>query len=281
MENMNYAFSRCLDVTSSEVTLMQRINFLENLLDLQQKASIENNISLLREKETNETKSRFVSIASHEFRTFLTRIHLSASLIKDYHGRMDQQKIYAHLDKIRMAVGDLTAILDDFLSVERIDASKIDPVWKEFDLNILSGEVINEMQSLTKPGQTIKYKTVNVSSNLNLDKKLLKHCLVNLISNAIKYSGDNGCIELTTNIQETRCQISVKDNGIGIPQADQQRLFEAFFRANNTGNIQGTGLGLNIVKRYIELMNGKISVESTENIGTTFTLTFPIYPVII
>ena len=272
---MNHAILRTLDVTSAEVTLMQRINFLETQLDLQQKAGIENNISLLKEKQSNETKSRFVSIASHEFRTFLTRIHLSASLIKDYHGRMDQQKIYAHLDKIRMAVGDLTAILDDFLSVERIDAAKIDPVWNDFDLNILATEVIDEMQLLTKAGQNIKFENANVISNVNLDKKLLKHCLVNLISNAIKYSGDNGCIEVTTYIQKTGCHICVKDNGIGIPQADQQRLFEAFFRANNTVNIQGTGLGLNIVKRYTELMNGNISVESKENIGTTFTLCFP------
>jgi two-component system sensor kinase FixL len=222
-----------------------------------------------------------VSIASHEFRTFLTRIYLSASLIKDYRERMDQQKISSHLDKIRMAVGDLTAILDDFLSVERIDAFKIKAVWQEFDLNVLAAEVINEMQLLTKTNQKIVCEYSSNTSILNLDKKLLKHCLVNLVSNAIKYSGDQGCIELNFDIQAVTCRISVKDNGIGIPAADKEHLFEAFFRANNTSNIQGTGLGLNIVKRYTELMNGNIRVESAENIGTTFILSFPTNPAII
>jgi len=263
----------------SEEILLSRIDFLENIIANQDKAKTETEISLLKEKELNETKSRFVSIASHEFRTYLTRIYLSASLIKDYRERMDQQKISLHLDKIRMAIGDLTAILDDFLSIEKIDTSKINPVWQEFDVNVLAEEVINEMQLLTKPNQNIKYEQCITMSNINLDKKLLKHCLVNLVSNAIKYSGDYGCIELTIATYEGRCLIQVKDNGIGIPAADQDRLFEAFFRASNTSNIQGTGLGLNIVKRYTELMNGMISMNSTENIGTTFILSFPENPV--
>ncbi|WP_158799055.1 sensor histidine kinase KdpD [Pedobacter sp. L105] len=271
---MNYNIVNSHDVPLSEEMLLDRINFLENIIEVQDKVKIETDITLLKEKELNQTKSRFVSIASHEFRTFLTRIHLSASLIKDYHERLDQQKINAHLDKIKKAVGDLTAILDDFLSVEKIDSCKIDPVWSDFDLKVLAEEVINEMQILKKTGQRIKYVDIGTGSKLNLDKKLLKHCLVNLISNAIKYSSEDGCIELTTDIQDEKCHIQVKDDGIGIPEADQKRLFEAFFRANNTGNIQGTGLGLNIVKRYTELMKGQITMESVQDVGTTFMLFF-------
>jgi signal transduction histidine kinase len=108
-----------------------------------------------------------------------------------------------------------------------------------------------------------------------LDKNLLRHCLANLLSNAIKYSGDHGLIELNSAVTETGCSINISDNGIGIPAADQAQLFDAFFRATNTAGIQGTGLGLNIVKRYANLMQGTVSFESREKYGTTFTLSFP------
>lgn len=272
---MNHSATNNSEVTLSEKALLDRIKFLEHVIEVQEKVKIETDISLLRETESNQTKSRFVSIASHEFRTFLTRIHLSASLIRDYHDRLDQEKIFLHLDKIKVAVGDLTTMLEDFLSIEKIDSLKIVPVWSTFNLSSLANEVVKEMQPLTKSGQQIKYEHSGTDTNVNLDKKLLKHCLVNLISNAIKYSNAHKCITLMTDIQDGSCQISIRDEGIGIPESDQAHLFEAFFRANNTANIQGAGLGLNIVKRYAELMKGRINFQSTENIGTVFTLSFP------
>jgi two-component system sensor kinase FixL len=260
----------------SDTGLLERISFLETVIKMQEEAGKEASRSLLKEKEIGETKSRFVSIASHEFRTYLTRIHLSASLIKDYQDRLDKQKITEHLDKIKLAVGDLTAILDDFLSVERIDAKKILPVYDQFDLELLTVEVIADMELLLKPGQLIKHQHIGAGSVVNLDKKMLKHCIVNLISNAMKYSGKAAIIHVTTTIQNDKFHIHVRDNGIGIPKADHKKLFNAFFRANNTSNIPGTGLGLNIVKRYTELMQGKITVKSTEDIGTIFMLSFPL-----
>jgi len=265
-------------ILKSQQGLIDRINLLENSVKAHQEAAIETGKALSREKDINATKSRFVSIASHEFRTFLTRIYLSASLIKDYQHRLDQQKIATHLEKIKIAVGDLTAILDDFLSVEKIDSRKVFPVYEPFDLKLLAEEVIDDMELLLKPGQIINHQHTGTGCVVNLDKKMLKHCIVNLVSNAMKYSGSAAIINVSTAVQDDQCYIHVEDNGIGIPREDQKLLFTAFFRANNTSNIQGTGLGLNIVQRYTELMQGKVTLKSTEDIGTLFMLSFPSSP---
>src|SRR5476649_1866994 len=127
------------------------------------------------------------------------------------------------------------------------------------------------MQLIAKQNQNIIYQHTGISSMINLDQNLLKNCIFNLISNSIKYSGENTFIEFNTEINEDNYIITVKDNGIGIPETDQKHLFEAFFRAHNTGNISGTGLGLNIVARYTALMNGSIEFKSSINKGTLFT----------
>jgi signal transduction histidine kinase len=131
------------------------------------------------------------------------------------------------------------------------------------------------MQLVAKQNQLIVFQHTGADSNVKLDQALLKNCILNLIGNAIKYSGENTFIEFNTEISKKQLIISIKDNGIGIPEVDQKHLFEAFFRAHNTGNIPGTGLGLNIVTRYTNLMNGKISFKSEVNKGTSFTLSFP------
>src|SRR5690606_15204109 len=137
-----------------------------------------------------------------------------------------------------------------------------------------SEEIIEEMQSMTKENQNIVYQHTGNSGTVYLDPHLLKNAIINLISNAIKYSGENTFIEFNTYVSANLFVIEVKDDGIGIPEADQKHLFEPFFRANNTGKIPGTGLGLNIVKQYAHLMNGEITWRSKLNEGTTFTLVF-------
>jgi signal transduction histidine kinase len=132
------------------------------------------------------------------------------------------------------------------------------------------------MQMVAKQNQNIIYQHTGTSGIINLDPNLLKNCVINLIANAIKYSGENTFIEFNTEVTGQQCIITIKDNGIGIPDTDQKHLFEAFFRAHNTGNIPGTGLGLNIVARYTSLMNGQIEFSSNINQGTLFTITFPI-----
>ena len=166
--------------------------------------------------------------------------------------------------------------MNDFLSLEKLEAGKEKPVFTSFDLVKLSEEITEEMQVQAKEHQAIIYLHTGTSSQVKLDISLLKTCIVNLISNAIKYSGENTFIDFNTEVTDAICTVMVRDNGIGIPEADQEHLFEAFFRAHNTGNIPGTGLGLNIVARYTQLMNGKIIFKSSISQGAVFSISFPL-----
>jgi len=231
--------------------------------------------SLEKEKELGQLKSRFVSMASHEFRTPLSSIQLSAVLIEKYAQEFNNPNIKKHIAKIKMAVGNLTGILNDFLSLERLEAGKTEAVFSEFDIIKFAEEITEEMQLVAKQNQNIIYQHTGTVSTCRLDQSLLKNCIINLVSNAIKYSGENTFIEFNSEIIDKNLIIIIKDNGIGIPESDQKHLFEAFFRAHNTGNIPGTGLGLNIVSRYVGLMNGSIKFKSLINQGTSFTLSFP------
>jgi PAS domain S-box-containing protein len=252
----------------------ERTQALQSIVAQLQDAKEEVSLSLEKEKELNQLKSRFVSMASHEFRTPLSSIQLSASLIEKYAQEYKNPNIAKHVGKIKVGVGNLTNILNDFLSLERLEAGKINPQAAPFDLVKLAEEITEEMQLIAKQNQNIIYQHTGKSSLVTLDAALLKNCIINLIANAIKYSGENTFIEFNTELDEKRCMVIIKDDGIGIPVNDQKHLFEPFFRANNTGSIPGTGLGLNIVNRYIKLMNGEVEFESSENKGAKFTLIF-------
>ncbi|MCO5948476.1 PAS domain-containing sensor histidine kinase [Mucilaginibacter flavidus] len=253
-----------------------RTHSLKETVQELQLAKEEVSFSLVKEKELGQLKSRFVSMASHEFRTPLSAIQLSASLIEKYALPFENENIRKHVAKIKNAVGNLTTILNDFLSLEKLEAGKVQPAFTYFDVVKLSEEITEEMQMVAKQNQNIIYQHTGTSGIINLDPNLLKNCVINLIANAIKYSGENTFIEFNTEVTGQQCIITIKDNGIGIPDTDQKHLFEAFFRAHNTGNIPGTGLGLNIVARYTSLMNGQIEFRSDINQGTLFTITFPI-----
>jgi len=231
--------------------------------------------SLDKEKQLNILKSRFVSMASHEFKTPLTSIQLSASLIGKLAIEFDNLALKKYTETIKNAVKNLTNILNDFLSLELLETGKIKPILIQIDVVNFAEEITEEMQSLAKTEQRIVYHHTGIARLATVNPSLLKNSLINLISNAIKYSGPDSLIEFFTKVTKDYFTIIVKDNGIGIPKKDQVHLFEAFFRAHNTGNIPGTGLGLNIVKRYTALMNGKIKFKSKENIGTSFVITFP------
>jgi two-component system sensor kinase FixL len=259
-----------------EEQVEERTQSLKESLHQLQIAKEEVSLSLEKEKELNQLKSRFVSMASHEFRTPLSSIQLSAVLIDKYAQQFESPNITKHVGKIKNAVGNLTGILNDFLSLERLEAGKIDPVFTSYDVVTFAGEITEEMQLIAKQNQQIIYMHTGVETMVKLDQNLLKNCIINLIGNAIKYSGEDTFIEFKTEISSGQLIVVIKDNGIGIPDNDQKHLFEAFFRAHNTGNIPGTGLGLNIVTRYTNLMNGQIHFESTVNEGTSFTLSFPL-----
>lgn len=251
-----------------------RTSSLEKMVKVLQVAKEEVSVSLVKEKELNHLKSRFVSMASHEFRTPLSSVQLSASLIEKYAEPFENANISKHVSKIKNAVANLTGILNDFLSLEKLEAGKINPSFGKFDLVKFSEELIEEMQLMAKQNQHIIYQHTGLESIIELDQNLLRNCVINLIGNAIKYSGEDTFIEYQTEISEGKCLIVIKDNGIGIPETDQKHLFEPFFRAHNTSTIPGTGLGLNIVLRYATLMNGKVNFDSTINSGTTFCLSF-------
>lgn len=259
-----------------EQTVENRTKELQSLVHLIQEAKEEVSLSLEKEKELNQMKSRFVSMASHEFRTPLSSIQLSASLINRYTEEYQHPGISKHVNKIKNSIGNLTTILNDFLSLERLEAGVITSQFVNFDLVKLAEEITEEMQLVAKQNQNIIYQHTGITSLIDNDAGLLKNCIINLVANAIKYSGENTFIEFNTEITDKNCFITIKDNGIGIPFTEQKQLFEPFFRANNIGNIPGTGLGLNIVQRYMKLMNGEIEFESAENNGTKFTLIFSI-----
>lgn len=231
--------------------------------------------ALQKEKELHELKSRFVTIASHEFRTPLSTVLSSVSLIAKYKTTEDDDKRMKHVERIKSAVSNLTGILNDFLSISRIEEGRIYNVPSTFDLETFATEVADEAQGVLKLGQKINYEHQSSDTVAVLDKQLLKNILLNLLSNASKYSGEHKEINFTTNIKDDTIKIVVQDQGIGIPAADRTHLFTPFFRAQNVTNIQGTGLGLNIVKRYVDIMGGEMDYESELDKGTTFFVSLP------
>lgn len=257
-----------------EETVRERTKDLIKLVSELEKAKAEVSNSLEKEKELNQLKSRFVSMASHEFRTPLSSVQLSASLIDKYIQKADFQSVNKHTARIRAAVELLNNILNDFLSLEKLEAGKV--VVNKAMINVvhLGEEIVEDMQMICKKNQHIVYQHTGSEAEFMLDAHLLKSSIINLISNAIKYSGEDTFIEFSTAISEDECTVIVKDNGIGIPDEDQVNLFEPFFRAHNTGNIPGTGLGLNIVKRYISLMEGELEYWSALNKGTMVKMVF-------
>lgn len=230
------------------------------------------NVALEKEIELNELKSRFVSLASHEFRTPLSTILSSAYLTSKYEELAEQPKREKHIQRIISSANLLTGILNDFLSVGKIEEGKTSGKKIRFNIEKHIDTIISEMDGLRKKNQKIVYRhTGNVF--VLTDPSLLKHIMLNLVSNAIKFSPADGEVVIQTTISKKLLVISVSDNGMGIPTSDMQHLFERFFRGSNVSNIQGTGLGLHIVRKYAEIMNGTISCRSEINKGTEFTIT--------
>lgn len=230
-------------------------------------------VALAAEREVGELKSRFVSMASHEFRTPLSTVLSSAALIKSYAERGDLDSIRKHALRIQMAVNNLNTILTEFLSLGRLEEGRTEPRLVETDLTALIEEDINEMTPVLRAGQTIEHRHEG-ERRVCLDPALFKHVLINLLSNASKYSSEGAIIRVYSRIDETGASVHVQDSGLGIPASDQKHLFSRFFRATNATNVQGTGLGLYIVKRYVELMGGEIGFHSEEGKGSDFWVRF-------
>lgn len=249
----------------------------DTLADLQQRQT-DRSSSFENEKHLLDLKSRFITMASHEFRTPLSTILSSVSLIARYKKTEDSEKREKHISRIKLAVADMKGILEDFLSLGKLDEGKVELRQEEFSADELKekmGEILAEMQRLAKRGQTIEYDH-QIDQCISMDMSILRHILTNLVSNAIKFSFELSPISVTGSISGKELVISIKDKGIGISEKDQRHLFERFFRAENAANIQGTGLGLHIVARYLSLAEGRWEVQSKLNEGTTVTVYLPL-----
>lgn len=233
-------------------------------------------VALQKEKELNSLKSRFMMMASHEFRTPLASIVSSAEIIGEYKNTEQQAKRERHIKRIFNAVTGLDAILHDFASLSSLEEGKLKIEAELFSLPDFCNQIFEDLKKILKLGQRIVHHKTEDLSNIYFDKKILKLILKNLISNASKYSEENSIINCTTSSENENLIIEISDNGIGIPLSDQKFLFTRFFRGGNVENIQGTGLGLNIIKKYLDMVEGNIKFTSKEEKGTTFTVSIPL-----
>ena len=248
--------------------------FVYNDITKLKQAETEMRKALVREQELNELKSRFISMASHEFRTPLSAIHSSAILIEKQNMPGKEAKREKYVKQIKQNVKALVVILNDFLSLGKLEEGRVRPNPEIMDLVSFTKNIVTEFEPNRKRGQHIKVHTNEKPIEAYLDPKLMHHILTNLLSNAIKYSTEGQEILVTLTKEKEKVTIQVLDHGIGIPKEEQDQLFQRFFRAQNSTNIQGTGLGLNIVKQYTELMGGTIGLDSEQDIGATFWVTF-------
>jgi PAS domain S-box-containing protein len=255
------------------VDITEQIRFQEELENKVKERTLELTASLEREKGLNEMKSRFVSMASHEFRTPLTAILSSISLIEAYTKEEQADNRKKHTNRIRSSVNNLVGILNDFLSLEKLEQGVTEVKKEPFDLNAFSKDILEEVNGMLKHGQRIHF-THNGGNHIVQDKKMLRNVFLNLLSNAIKYSEENKEIHFTNDVNGEKVSIKIRDYGIGIPEEEQHKLFTKFYRATNVTNIQGTGLGLSIVRRYVELLGGTIDFNSKSGQGTTFIVEF-------
>jgi len=258
-----------------EVKVEQRTTILKEALMKLEESQNELSQALDKERQLNEIKSRFVSMASHEFRTPLSTVLSSASLIDKYTGIDDKEKRSKHIEKIKNSVKHLNILLEDFLSLGKLDEGKIGIHRHEFNLEELIRDTIEEISTTLKTGQIINYD--NTCQNLiTSDKNLIRNILFNLFSNAIKFSEESRTIHVVSRMKDYSTIVSIKDEGVGISEEDKEHLFTSFFRGRNAVNIQGTGLGLHIVKRYVDLLGGSIKLESTLGKGTEITFSIPV-----
>ncbi|NEW79703.1 MAG: PAS domain S-box protein [Gelidibacter sp.] len=246
--------------------------------ELKRRIEIENKINdaLKKERELNELKTKFLSLVSHEFKTPLSGILTSTILLEKYQLSEQQEKRDKHLKIITSKVHYLNNILNDFASLEKLDSSNENYKFTVFNLSKIINEVVYNANMLLKSGQHINISQNTSDYVLHQDEKILELTLNNVIYNAIKYSPENTVIDLEISKKENNLIFKITDNGIGIPAKDQKFIFNRYFRADNVLNIQGTGIGLNIVKTHLENIGGTIDFMSQENKGSTFFVELPI-----
>lgn len=231
--------------------------------------------ALGKERELNELKSRFLSMASHEFKTPLSTVLSSVELIELYREEVQQPKREKHIGRIKDAVNQLTEVLNDFLSLSKLEQGKVAVTPRLIDLRAIISTSVESSEGQLREGQRVVLDLAPEPGSIVTDPKLLRHILINLISNAAKYSSKGMEITITTGWRGEVYFIRITDRGIGIPHEDKAHLFDRFFRARNVENVKGTGLGLNIVNHYVQLLDGEIEFISELGKGSTFTILLP------
>jgi PAS domain S-box-containing protein len=257
-----------------ELKVENRTKMLRETLAELEKSKKEVTEALEKEKELGDLKTGFVTTASHEFRTPLSTIMSSAFLLSKYNSPEDEEKRGKHIARIQDAVNDMKNILEDFLSLGKLEAGSIHPNIQRITKDEYRTELqntVDTMMQLAKKDQTIHF-THSGEQDIFVDIALLKNIVINLCTNAIKFSEEGKAIHIHSKTDGALFSLSVRDEGIGISQDDQEHLFERFFRAQNAANIQGTGLGLHIVGKYVELLNGTITMKSELGQGTEFII---------
>ena len=257
-----------------ESKVEERTLILKEALKKLEESQQELSEALSKEKQLNEIKSRFVSMASHEFRTPLSTILSSATLTSKYIRTEENDKRERHLKKIKDSVSHLNSLLEDFLSLGKLEEGKVSVSITSFAVREFIDDIIEEMKVIQKKEQQI-ICNYEGEENFTTDKRLLKNILINLFSNALKFSAEGSLIWINIENKDRHLKVQIRDEGVGIPEEDQHHLFTTFFRGKNVINIEGTGLGLPIVKRYVDLLKGKVSLKSTLGEGTTVNFTLP------
>lgn len=267
---------RTKELEESVAKLQEANRSLEQEIKRRKEAENRIKAALQKEKELNELKTKFLSLVSHEFKTPLSGILTSVVLAGKYKLEDQQDKREKHYNTIKGKVHYLDNILNDFLSIERLESGKVSYKFSTFSLSKLINEVVYNANVTLKSGQEIRYPRNVDHIVLTQDEKILELVLSNLLSNAIKYSPENTLIDFEAEQKEEMIIFTVSDRGIGIPEKDQKHIFERYFRAENALLNQGTGIGLNIVKVHLENLGGHISFSSQEGIGTKFIVELPI-----
>jgi PAS domain S-box-containing protein len=260
--------------TQLEAKVEERTMILKEALQKLEESQLELSAALDKERQLNEIKSRFVSMASHEFRTPLSTILSSATLIGKYPTTEQNERREKHIRKIKDSVTHLNGLLEDFLSLGKLEEGKVTVHVSTFPVKDFMEDTLEEMKVVQKENQQI-HLDYQGDGNFTTDKRLLKNILINLVSNALKYSDEGSNVWINVENKATQVSVTIKDEGVGIPADDQSHLFTTFFRGKNVTNIEGTGLGLPIVKKYLDLLEGKIDLKSELNVGTTVKISLP------
>lgn len=256
-------------------SLIKVIKLLQQEVAMRLTSENNANEALKREQDLNELKTRFLSLVSHEFKTPISGILTSATLIAKYTTADQQEKREKHLDTIKSKVKYLNTIIDDFLSLERIETGKTSYNISLFPLSKVLNEVIYDANMYLKDGQRVNYPHNADDIMVSFDEKTLELSLSNLIHNAIKYSGEQSTITILVEQNDLQLNISVQDEGIGIPAQEQRFVFDRYFRAQNVLITPGTGIGLNIVQNHLKNLGGTVNFKSVEGKGSTFKITIP------